>query len=190
MPRRSSTRQRRTVSSPTRVAPAFITALIWYGQRSGVRIGLPRARSNKPSPTTPEDLFIHGNVVLHHAFCAEPARRDSPASRAIEFTDRVDGNCRVDGVVDEEARLTTIDDFRHRASPVGDNRRAAGHRLDDREPKGLVEGDRMNERVRIPEHRGSLLLADRTQVGHSIAVDVWPDPFGEIVVVLDDPADH
>jgi hypothetical protein len=107
-------------------------------------------------------LFIHGNVVLHHAFCAEPARRDSPASRAIEFTDRVDGYCCVDGVVDEEARLTTIDDFRHRASPVGDNCCTASHRLDDGESKGCLkplDGSRSRLRDVLPHLKGSAAFA-------------------------------
>jgi hypothetical protein len=40
-PRRSSTRQSSTVSPSTSAAPAFITALIVYGQRCGVSSGLP-----------------------------------------------------------------------------------------------------------------------------------------------------
>ena len=42
IPRRSSTRHSSTVAPSTSAAPAFSTALMAYGHRSGVSSGLPR----------------------------------------------------------------------------------------------------------------------------------------------------
>ena len=71
---------------------------------------------------------------------------DSPAfafsDLLVEEADRVGGRNRGQHIAGS----------RHRE---GGHRGAAGHRLDDREPEGFGEGDRVQQRVRGSEHRAS-----------------------------------
>ena len=58
-------------------------------------------------------------------------------------------------VVDQEAVLAVVDDLGHRAPSEGDDRRAAGHRLDDAEAERLVEVDRGASSARAPPRRSA-----------------------------------
>ena len=87
-----------------------------------------------------------------------------------------------------EAGQPLVDDLGHRPARVGDDRRAAHHRLHHREPERLVEGHRVQQRRRAAQDRGALCRADRAEVAHPVTVDVRLDLLGEVALVLHDPA--
>ena len=98
------------------------------------------------------------------------------------------GYRRID-VVDEKAGDPVRDQLAHRASRVGDDRRATGHRLDDAVAERLVEVDQVEQGVRTPQYFGALRLVDGAEVAHLLAVDVRRDLVAEVLLVLDDPGD-
>src|SRR5205823_1828387 len=60
----------------------------------------------------------------------------------------------------DEPRDAVLDDFGHRTTVEGDNRRAAGHRLDHHEAERLGPVDREEQPDGTPEEITLLLLAD------------------------------
>ena len=102
----------------------------------------------------------------------------------------LDGGGGLGGVRDEVAGLAAIDDLAHRPALERDHRRAAHHRLDDREAERLRESDRMEQRSRAAEDLRPAARADRAEVRHPVAVDARLDAFAEVRLVVDDPADH
>ena len=87
---------------------------------------------------------------------------------------------------DEEPVFAISDQFRHRTSSGGDDRRATCHRLDNRKPKGLIEANQMKKRACSAQKSALLLVVDRTQEANLFAVDVWLNRISKVVLVLDD----
>ena len=67
-------------------------------------------------------------------------------------------------VIDEEPVLAVTDDLRHRAAPRRDDRRPAGHRLDDAEAERLVEVDEVQQCSRPAEQVTTAIGPDRADV--------------------------
>ena len=81
------------------------------------------------------------------------------------------------------------DQLGHRAAGVGDDRRAACHRLDDAVAERLVEVDEVQEGVGAAEHGCAVGGGDRSEVADAVAVDVRGDLLVEVALVLDDAGD-
>ena len=83
-----------------------------------------------------------------------------------------------------------VDQLAHRAARVGDDRRAAGHRLDDAVAERLVEVDEVQQGVRSRRAlRRASAASTGAEVAHPLAVDVRRDLVAEVLLVLDDPGD-
>ena len=98
------------------------------------------------------------------------------------------GDRRID-VVDQIAGDPVRDQLAHRASRVGDDRCATGHRLDDAVAERFVEVDQVEQRVRTSQYLGTLGGVDGAEVAHLLAVDVRRDLVAEVLLVLDDSGD-
>ena len=113
-----------------------------------------------------------------------------PGDRAsVEAARRSDrGHRRID-VVDQKAGHPVLDQLAHRASRIGDDRRATGHRLDDAVAERLVEVDQVEQGVGTAQHLRAHGGIDGAEVAHLLAVDVRRDLVAEVLLVLDDPGD-
>ena len=91
----------------------------------------------------------------------------------------------------EDAGDAVLDELRHRPAGVGDDRRAAEHRLDDREAERLGERDRVQEAARPPRGpRRAPRGPTEPRYADAVAVDVRLDLLGEVALVLDGAAEH
>src|SRR5688500_6573275 len=86
----------------------------------------------------------------------------------------------------QKASVAMCDHFRHTASTAGDHRRTAGHRLDDGEPKRLVEMDRVQQRIGAAQEAVALFRSYTTKINDAPPVDMRLDFLREIGMVLHD----
>ena len=117
------------------------------------------------------------------------SQRDTTAGGAVERRSRVDNGHGLGDVRDEVAGLPGVDDLAHRTALERDHRRAAHHRLDDRQAERLGEGDRVQERGCAAENLRASAGADRAEVRDPVSVDPRLDALVEVRLVLDDAAD-
>jgi len=83
-----------------------------------------------------------------------------------------------------EAGHAVDHDLRHRAHRRAEDRRAARHRFDEREPEALGPRRQVHERERAAEQFVALRAAHVPDELHRIAVDQRLDPFAKIRLVV------
>ena len=123
-----------------------------YGQRSGASNGLPGCRVKSEALSVTEDTFIDIDVRIDHSVGGEAALGHLSASGAVEPNGALHARDRRIDAVRENSGDAIIDDLRHRATSVRDDRRPAQHRLDDRQSERLRERNRVQETRRRSEN--------------------------------------
>src|SRR6266704_101012 len=83
----------------------------------------------------------------------------------------------------DEAVMTMLHKYGNRAAAIGDNRRAAGHRLNHHQPERLRPVDRKQQRIRIAQELIFLPFADLANELHERIAEQWGDDQIEIILI-------
>ena len=128
-------------------------------------------------------LTIYGQVILGHPSGGEAlleARADhAPVKRSQPFH-RSDG---AGHVIHEEAGPAVFDHLGHRAAPIRDHRRAAGHRFDHHQPERLGPVDRKQERAGLTQECALVRFADLAHELDQRVAQQGPDDLVEISLI-------
>lgn len=121
------------------------------------------------------DRIVDANIIIDHALTAETRGDICMDAYAIKRGDLGQRCYRLIQCVDDPARLGVAHDFRHRSAPVGQHRRAAGHRFNHAQAERLVEADQMQQGACATQQCIALNRPDRADIAHAIAIDMWRD---------------
>ena len=129
-----------------------------------------------------EHVAVHRDVAPTIVAAVEARHRRGPDGGPVEAADERRRRRTAPATSrDEEPGRPVVDQLGHRAAVVGDDRRAAGHRLDDAVAERLVEVDEVQQGVGAAEDLGALLgRRDRTEVADPVAVEVGRDLVAEV----------
>src|SRR4029077_1653424 len=109
---------------------------------------------------TANDVAVHRYVLVDHGGHCEALGGELGELAPVELASTSDrGHRRID-VVDQKSRDAVRNQLAHRASGVGDDRRATGHRLDDAVTERLVKVDQVEQRARTPKYLSARRVVD------------------------------